>query len=390
MKRHIAVVTAGRSDYGYYLPVLRRLRAEPDMRVSIIATGSHLVPELGFTIQAIEADGFEITEQVEMTLAGDSATAIATSIGLGVIDFAHTFSRLKPDLLLLLGDRYEMLAAGCAVLPFSIPVAHIAGGELSEGAMDELIRHALTKMSHLHFVSTECYRRRVIQMGEDPKRVFLSGAPSLDNLANVDFMDRESLERLVGMKLAPAPILVTYHPVTRESEETQSQLTELLAALEASSLPAVFTFPGADTNWRTIVEKVQEYVSGRPQFRLVMSLGTRAYFSLLKHAALMVGNSSSGIIEAASFKLPVINVGNRQRGRLHAENVIDVPCEREAILQAIRRGSSEDFRHSLSDLRNPYGSGRAADVIVEALKGTPLDHRLVSKSFYDLPGVPSS
>lgn len=386
--RTIGVVTVARSDYGYYLPLLRQIEADPDLRLSLIVGGMHLSPEFGLSVRNIEKDGFEIAERVELLLSTDTPAGIAKSIGLGVIGFSQAYARLRPDLLVLLGDRFEMLAAAIGMLPFAVPLAHIAGGETTEGATDEAVRHSITKMSHLHFVSTEDYRRRVIQMGEEPWRVTVSGAPSLDNLERMEILSPAELESRIGLPLQPAPLLVTFHPVTLEHDDTDEHLSELFAALEAcGGLPIIFTFPNADTHNSSIIAAINEYVSTHENSRVVINLGTQGYFSLMKHALAMVGNSSSGIIEAASFKLPVVNIGNRQRGRLHDRNVLDVPCQRAAILTAIHQAISPEFRRSLEGLANPYGDGKASDRIMQVLRETRLDRKLLVKHFYDLPAA---
>ncbi|MCI0577569.1 MAG: UDP-N-acetylglucosamine 2-epimerase [Chloroflexi bacterium] len=390
MSRCIGVVTVARSDYGYYLPILRRIQADPALELRLIAGGMHLSPAYGLTVREIEADGFEIAEQVEMLLASDTPSAIAKSVGLGVIGFSQAYKRLRPDLLLLLGDRFEMLAAAAAALPLALPMGHIAGGELTEGAMDEAIRHSLTKMSHLHFVSTKRYRQRVIQMGEEPWRVTVSGAVSLDNLAALEFLSGEALEREIGFPLRPAPLLVTFHPETMDlaaasAGHTAGQVAELMAALEAAGMPVIFTAPNADTHNHVISEAIQQYVAAHGNAHFVTNLGTRRYFSLMKQVRAMIGNSSSGIIEAATFELPVVNIGDRQRGRLRAGNVLDVAHERQAILEAIQRATSPSFRAGLRGLQNPYGDGTAAEKIVRVLGQVTLDGRLLRKRFYDLP-----
>jgi len=383
--RTIGVVSVGRSDYSYYLPILRRIQAEPELRLCLIVGGMHLSPEFGLTVKEIEVDGFLINERVEMLLSSDTPEGIAKSIGLGVISFGQVFAHQRLDLLLLLGDRFEMLAAATAMLPFAIPMAHIAGGEATEGLIDEAIRHSITKMSHLHFVSTARYRERVVQMGEEPWRVIVSGAPSLDNLREIPLLSFDETERRIGVTLKPAPVLVTFHPVTLEYGDTSVHITELLAALDDASLPVLFTYPNADTQGRIIIQQIDRYVSARNASHVVTNLGTQAYYSLLRYAAAMVGNSSSGIIEAASFELPVVNVGNRQKGRAHGRNVLDVPCERAAIVSGIRKAVDPEFRRSLAGLQNPYGNGSAAEKIVQVLRQTPLDRNLLVKTFYDMP-----
>ncbi|MCI0730290.1 MAG: UDP-N-acetylglucosamine 2-epimerase [Chloroflexi bacterium] len=383
--RTIAVVTVARSDYGYYLPILQRMRDAHDLQLCLIVGGMHLSPAFGLTVQNIEADGFTIAERVEMLVAGSTSSAVAKSIGLGVISFGQAYARLKPDLLLLLGDRFEMLAAALAALPFAIPIAHIAGGEVTEGVMDDVIRHSLTKMSHLHFVSTERYRQRVIQMGEEPWRVIVSGAVSLDNLRSLELLSMEELEREIGISLRPAPLLVTFHPETLNLEQIAHYMEELTTALEAARLPVIFTAPNADMQFHVISEAISRYVESHDDAYLVVSLGTQRYFSLMKYALAMVGNSSSGIVEAASFQLPVVNIGDRQKGRLHDRNVIDVVGERSAILNAIKQAIVPEFREGMAGLENTYGDGYASERIVRVLREVELDRQLILKQFFDLP-----
>jgi UDP-hydrolysing UDP-N-acetyl-D-glucosamine 2-epimerase len=382
--RTIGVVTVARSDYGIYRPILRQIQADSDLKLMLFVGGMHLSPEYGLTVRNIEQDGFAIAERVEMLLASDTPEAISKAMGLGLIGFAQAYTRSRPDILLVLGDRFEMFAAAAAAMPFHIPLAHLHGGESTEGQIDEAIRHSLTKMSHLHFVSAPPYAARVIQLGEAPWRVTVSGAPSLDNLADLPLMSQAETERQLGLALDPAPLLVTFHPVTLEYEKTSDHIAELLAALDATQLPVLFTYPNADTSGRIIIAAIEQFVNTHANARAAVSLGTPLYFSLLQYVRAMVGNSSSGIIEAASFALPVINVGLRQKGRFHAQNVIDVPCDRDAIGVAIGRAANDEFRHSLRGMTNPYGEGQAAAKIVRVLKETHLGPELLLKHFYDL------
>lgn len=388
--RTLGLVTVARSDYGIYLPLLRKIEADAQLQLRLIVSGMHLAPEFGRTIEVIERDGFEIAEKVEMLVASDTPEAIAKSMGLGAIGFAQCYARLRPDLLLVLGDRFEMHAAALCALPFKIPVAHIHGGELTEGAIDDALRHSMTKLSHLHFVSTQEYARRVIQLGEEPWRVTVSGAPSLDNLQAVELLSVAELEEKFELRLDEAPLLVTYHPVTLEHEQTREQAGELLAALNSCERSIIFTAPNADTGGRVVAQMIKEYVAARASAHLVDNLGTQAYFSLMAKSAAMIGNSSSGIIEAASFNLPVVNIGNRQKGRVRGRNVIDVGSRREEIAAGIEKALRADFRASLSGTANPYGDGTAADRIIERLKAVALDHRLLVKRFQDIPSEPST
>jgi UDP-hydrolysing UDP-N-acetyl-D-glucosamine 2-epimerase len=379
--RTIAAVTGARSDYGLLVPVLRGISTDPDLRLKLFVTGLHLSPDFGLTVRDVERD-FEITERVEMLVASDTPEAISKSIGLAMIGFAQTYTRHRPDLLLVMGDRFETLAAVTAALPFTIPVAHISGGEATEGAIDDAIRHAITKMSHLHFVSLEECRRRVVQMGEEPWRVTVSGEPGLDNILTIPALSTAEIEGLIGMPLEPAPLLVTFHPATLELGRTDIQTSELLTALDAVGMPIVFTAPNADTEGRVIATRIRDFVQTHADTRYVTNFGTTAYLSMMRHSAVMVGNSSSGIVEAASFELPVVNLGSRQRGRVCGKNVIHAELRADAIVRAIRLALSRDFRECLRGLTNPYGDGKAAPRIVEVLKSVPLDRNLLIKTFH--------
>jgi UDP-hydrolysing UDP-N-acetyl-D-glucosamine 2-epimerase len=354
----------------------------------LFVTGMHLSPDFGRTVESIEKDGFEIQEKVEMLLASDTPEGVAKSMGLGTLGFAQAFSRWKPDFLVVLGDRFEMYAAVVAALPFKIPIAHIHGGELTEGGIDEALRHSITKMSHLHFVATEEYSRRVIQMGEEPWRVIISGAPSLDNLKEFVPLSPAELEARVGMALPERGfLLVTFHPVTLEFERAGEQIDNLLAALAMIDMPVVFTHPNADTAGREVKNRIREFVDKTPSARALENLGTRGYFSLMARAGAMVGNSSSGLLEAPSFKLPVVNVGTRQRGRVRAANVIDCDCKKEEIVDSLNRAISHEFRDSIKGLINPYGDSNASEYIFIRLINTPLDEKLIVKRFFDLPRI---
>ncbi len=382
--RTVGVVTVARSDYGIYLPVLKEIRSDPDLRLYLIAAGMHLSPEFGLTVERIEADGFHVDERVEMLLSSDTPEGIAKSVGLGVIGFSQVYARSRPDILVVVGDRYEMYSAALAAHPFRIPIAHIHGGELTLGAIDDALRHSMTKLSHLHFASTDCYARRIVQMGEEPWRVTVSGAPSLDNLASVRSLTARELTVETGLRLEERPLLVTFHPVTLEFEQTQWQFGELLAALSESKMPVIFTMPNADTGGRIVEQMMQEFVSKNPTAQMAANLGTQRYFSIMSIAAAMVGNSSSGIIEAASFRLPVVNIGNRQRGRAHGPNVVDVGYDRQSIVNAIQQATEPGFRDALGDSTNIYGDGRAASRIVKVLREVGLGPHLVTKEFHDL------
>jgi UDP-hydrolysing UDP-N-acetyl-D-glucosamine 2-epimerase len=343
----------------------------------------HLSPAFGLTVRAIEADGFPIAERVDMLLSSDTPEGIAKSMGLGTIGFAQAYARCRPDVLLVLGDRFEMHAAVVAALPFAIPVAHVQGGESTEGAIDDALRHAITKMSHLHFVATEVYARRVRHMGEEPWRIVISGAPGLDNVQRLRLLSRNELATQYGLDVGTPFLLVTYHPVTLEYEQTETQMRELLAALEDVGAPVIFTYPNADTQSHVIIQMLQAFATRSRRAQLTVNLGTQAYFSVMQYASAMVGNSSSGIIEAASFKLPVVNVGTRQCGRIRGKNVIDVGYMRQELVAAIETATSPQFRAGLIDLVNPYGDGHAAQRIVDTLKRVQLNDALLHKRFYE-------
>jgi len=380
--KRIGVVTVSRSDYGHLRPVLEALRRAPDLELLLLVAGMHLASEFGLTVRDIEADGFPISARVEMLGGGDTPEAVAAATGRGVAGFGEAFARLRPDVVVVLGDRFEMLAAAVAALPFALPVAHIHGGEVSEGAMDNQIRHAITKLAHLHFASAEPHARRIAAMGEEPWRIHTVGAPGLDRLATTEPLPRAGLARELRLPEAGPWLLVTFHPVTLEYRDTAAHIDELLAALEKTDGFIVITYPNADTAGRLIIERIEEFAGRHPRrCRLAKSLGERLYLSLLRHADLMIGNSSSGLIEAPSFGLPVVNVGSRQRGRLRGANVIDVESSREDILRGIEAAQALPFRVRARAAANPYGDGHAAPRIVEILRSVPIDVRLVQKRF---------
>jgi len=383
--RTIGVVTSSRADYGIYLPVLQAVQSAADLRLGLYVTGMHLSPDFGMTVKIIEEDGFEIVERVEIPLSSDTPEGISNAMGQCTVGFAHALARSRPDILLVLGDRFEMHAAAVAALPFKIPVAHIHGGAITEGVIDDCLRHAITKMSHLHFTATEEYGRRICQLGEEPWRVTVTGAPSLDNLRKITFLKREEISERFGVRVEDGFLLVTYHPVTLEYEHTQEQVSNLLAALEKSGRPLLFTMANADTCGRLVNQMIREYVATHPLAQMVDNFGPQGYYSVMALASAVVGNSSSGIIETASLKIPAVNIGNRQKGRITPDNVINVDCQEAEISRGIATATSREFRPHLEDLVNPYGDGYAAERIVERIQNINLDDRLIKKRFYDLP-----
>jgi UDP-hydrolysing UDP-N-acetyl-D-glucosamine 2-epimerase len=342
----------------------------------------HLSPEYGSTIREVEASGFAIAERIEMCLSSRTPVGAATSLGVGVAGFAQALQRSRPDLLLVLGDRYEMFAAVSAAALLTIPLAHLHGGESTEGAVDETFRHAITKMSHLHFVSHPHYAARVIQMGEDPWRVTVSGAPALDAIRAMRLLSPRELRRSLRVGWKRRPLLATFHPATGEPGQAEDQFHRLCKAVLRVPGPVVWTYPNADAEGGRIIQLLEEFGAANPaRVRVVKNLGPRAYYSLMRHSWAMVGNSSSGIIEAAGFELPVVNVGRRQQGRLHGINVVNVGNGTAEILRGLRRVSSPDFTRSLRGMKNPYGDGRAADRIVRVLERVELAPGLLRKRF---------
>lgn len=386
-KRKICVVTGARADYGLLYWVLRDAQSDEGVDLQLAVTGMHLSPEFGLTVRDIERDGFAIDERVDMLLSGDSPVAIAKAIGLGVIGFADAFARLKPDLLVLLGDRFEILAAAQAAMVARIPIAHLHGGETTEGAIDEAIRHSITKMAHLHFVAAEPYRRRVIQMGEEPARVYNVGALGIDHVRRTQLLDRAELERSINFKLGQPTFLVTYHPATLAGTPPAVGVHNLLQALDRFPTARIlFTRANADTGGRTINESVDAYVARYPErTRTVTSLGKDRYVSALHVVDVVIGNSSSGIIEAPLVGVPTVNIGPRQRGRLHGPSVIDCSEDADEIATAIERALSTEFKASLEGGALPSGDGEPAKRIVEVLRQTELGNTLIMKRFFDIP-----
>lgn len=388
MIRKICVVTGTRAEYGLLRWVMQGIKDEPALALQVIATGMHLSPEFGQTYREIEQDGFQIDIKVEMLTSSDTPVGIAKSMGLGLIGFADALHELSPDLIVVLGDRFEIFAAVATALVARIPVAHLHGGEITEGAFDEALRHSITKMSHLHFVAAEEYRNRVIQLGEQPERVFLVGGLGIDNINRLKLLNRAELEKSIGFKLGAKNLLITFHSVTLEMSTAKDQMAELLAALETlEDTQLIFTMPNADTDGRALIKMIEQFVSQHPNARAYTSLGQLRYLSCIAQVDGVIGNSSSGLTEVPSFKKGTINVGDRQRGRLHAESVINCEPTRKSIDAALKKLYSTAFQMKLSQVQNPYGDGGASQKIVQLLQAHPLNDSL-KKSFYDLdPGT---
>lgn len=385
MTRRICVVTGTRAEYGLLRRVIRKLEAAADIDLQLIATGMHLSPDFGMTVREIEADGVRINDRIEMLLSSDTAAGVGKSMGLGLIGFSDAFARLKPDLVVVLGDRFEIFAAAAAALVARLPIAHIHGGETTEGAFDEAIRHSVTKMSHLHFVAAEPYRDRVIQLGESPERVFLVGGLGVDAIMDLQPLDRESLARRLGFDFRARNLLVTFHPATLDDAEAGDQVAALLEALDTlgESTGLIFTLPNADTGGRTIARQIEAFANSRPNAVVHASLGQLGYLSCLGQVDAVVGNSSSGLIEAPSFGIATVNIGDRQAGRLKAASVIDCAPQADAIRAALTRALSPDFREEIASVVNPYGEGGASEAIVRILREHPLEG-LLKKQFHDL------
>lgn len=376
--RRIAVVTTSRADYSHLYWVLKALDDHPDVDLRLIVSGAHPAPGFGFSEQQIKDDGFQIEATVEALIDSDSDVGMAKTIGVATLGLADVLSKLRPDILLLIADRYEMLAPASVATALRIPIAHIEGGEISEGAIDDAIRNALTKLSHVHFVSTELAKQRVMAMGEEAWRVVRAGAPSLDHLTHSQLLNRHELEEALDLRLAEAPIVIAFHPVTL-SEDSDAEVSALFDALEQLTGPFVFCFPNADVGHQAIIDRAQGFCQSRTEARLFINLHPIHYWSLLGHARWMMGNSSSGIMETPSLALPCINIGLRQQGRERALNIIDVPGEKGAIISAAERAESTAFKESLEGMLNPYGDGQAASKIVETLTQIPLGYALLRK-----------
>jgi UDP-hydrolysing UDP-N-acetyl-D-glucosamine 2-epimerase len=378
VKRKIAVVTSSRADYSHLYWPLRELAAHPAVELKTIVLGAHLSPEFGCTAREIEKDGFRIDARIECLLSSDSDVGMAKTIGLAALGLADCLGEMRPDLLLLTADRYEMLAPAAVATALRIPLAHIEGGEISEGVIDDAVRNALTKLSHVHFTSTELARARVIAMGEEAWRVHRAGAPSLDHLRRSTLLSREEVEARLDIQFQPPTVVIAYHPTTIARDPTR-EADALFSAIESVPAQLLFCYPNADAGSRALIERTESFVRGLGKGRVFVNLGPILWWSLLRSVDLLLGNSSSGIMEAASFALPVVNVGIRQRGRERARNVLDAEASAASILDRIATAASEDFRRSLQGMENPYGDGQAAERIVAALTSVPLGEELLIK-----------
>jgi GDP/UDP-N,N'-diacetylbacillosamine 2-epimerase (hydrolysing) len=387
--RKTCIYTSSRAEYGLLRGVIQEIQVAETLQLQILASGMHLSPEFGMTIQEIRADGFEPDETVEILLSSDTPAAICKSMGLAMIGYGEALQRLKPDMVVVLGDRFETFCMAAAAQVCRVPIAHIHGGETTEGAIDEAFRHSITKMSHLHFTSCEAYRQRIIQLGEAPERVFNVGALGVENIRRTSLMERSKLAEAIGFSLEKPYFLVTVHPVTLETATSEGQFRSLLNTLDAfPEYNVIFTKANADTDGRVINRMIDDYAEKRPERCLaVTSLGVHRYLSAMKHATAVIGNSSSGIVEAPSFKIPTVNIGDRQKGRIRPGSVVDCEPSAASIEAAIHKGISPEFQRALKDTKNPYEQAGTAGEIVSVIAAFDPDG-LLKKRFYDIPIVP--
>ena len=380
----IAVITGTRAEFGLLYWLMRAIKEDDSLILQLVVTGMHLSPEFGLTVTDIEKE-FKVDSRVEMLLSSDTPVGISKSIGLGTISFSETLDQLKPDLIVVLGDRFEIFAAVTAAMILRIPIAHLHGGEATEGLIDEPIRHSITKMSHLHFTATETYRKRVIQLGENPDRVFNVGGVGIDNIKKVKLLNRQEFEESINFELKGKVFLVTFHPLTLENSSAESQFQELLNALsDRKDKTIIFTKSNSDTDGRVINRMIDHYVSENSDYSIgFTSLGQLRYLSALSLVDCVLGNSSSGLIEAPSYKVATINIGDRQKGRIMAESIINCQPLRDSISKAIDFSEVPEFKLKLINLKNPYGEGGASKKILSIIKSHNLDN-IIKKSFYDL------
>lgn len=383
--KKICVVTGTRAEYGLLKPVIKEINDSRDLELELVVTGMHLSPEFGLTYREIEQDGYPIKAKIEMLLSSDTTVGITKSMGIAIIGFADYFEGNKPDIVIILGDRYEMLMAASAAMIARIPIAHIHGGELTEGVIDEAIRHSITKMSHLHFTTTDEYRKRVIQLGEQPCSVYNVGSLGVESIKKISLMKKEDLESIINFKFANT-IMVTYHPVTLESMTSAMQFKNILDVIDAhKEITIIFTKANSDTDGRVINQMIDEYVNNNKDRCVAFaSLGQLKYLSALQYCVAVLGNSSSGIIEVPSFGIPTINIGDRQLGRVHSESVIDCNCDMEQIDTALKRALSPEFRQYILDVNNPYEGERTSERIVDTIRKQLNKGIDIKKKFYDI------
>lgn len=387
MKKNICIITGTRAEYGLLCPLIKKISEDDRLNSQLVVTGMHLSPEFGLTYKQIEEDGYKIDEKVEILLSSDTSIGISKSMGLAMISFSEVFDRLKPDMVVVLGDRYEIFSAVSVASISRIPVCHLHGGETTEGAFDENLRHSITKMSYLHFTSTEEYRKRVIQLGESADRVFNVGAIGIENIKKMNLLSKEELEESINFKLDKKYAIVTFHPVTLENNTAKDQFKELLLALyNIKDLKVIFTKANSDTDGRIINKMIDEFVlNDKERFIAFTSMGSLRYLSAIKYSDVVIGNSSSGIVEVPSFNKPTINIGDRQKGRIQAKSIINCEPVKNDIEKAIERALSDEFLENIKDVKNPYGDGNVSDKIIEKIKYFLENDKInLKKKFYDL------
>lgn len=385
--KNVCVITGTRAEYGLLKPLIGKIKKDKEIKLQLVVTGMHLSSEFGLTYNEILQDKFEITEKVEILLSSDTSIGISKSMGLAMISFSEVFERIKPDMVVVLGDRYEIFSVASAAMIGNIPISHIHGGEATEGLIDEAIRHSITKMSYLHFTSTDEYRNRVIQLGESPNRVFNVGALGVEIIKNLQFIDKKSLEKQLGIDFDTKVALLTFHPLTLENNTAENQFKALIEALDKfKDLKIIFTKANADTNGRIINKLIDEYVLNNSNKCVAFtSMGQLRYLSAMKYCDFVIGNSSSGILETPIFKKPTINIGDRQRGRIQVESIINCNPVKEEIITAIEKSLSEEFNEGLCKMKNPYGDGIASKKIIKIIKEILIDDKIyLKKKFYDL------
>lgn len=387
MIKNICVLTATRAEYGLLAPIIKKLNCEKNIRVQVAVTGAHLSPEFGLTYEEIKNDGIDIDKKILSLLSGDTPEAVSKAMGLILIGFGEYFEEKRPDLLIVLGDRYETLAVCSAAMNARVPIAHLHGGEITEGAIDESIRHAITKMSYLHFTSCEEYRKRVIQLGEHPSRVFNVGAIGVENVLHLPLLPKVVLEEEIGVDLSRPYAIVTFHPVTIEGGQAEDQVKELLKALEAfHEMTYIITQANADAEGMKINRLFNDFATRHSNIYMFKSLGVVRYLSAVKYASVVIGNSSSGIIEVPSFGVPTVNIGDRQKGRMQADSIINCITKKTCIVEAIKKAISDDFRCELKEMDNVYGDGNTSEKIIAVIKEyLSKGYQSVRKSFYNLP-----
>lgn len=378
--KKVLVVTGTRAEYGLLYWTMKEIQQDKNLQLQLIVTGNHLSKEYGYTVSQIRKDDFKIDEEIDMLIDSNKKSAIVKSMGLEMIQMAQAFDRLKPDVLLILGDRYETFIAATCAMMMNIPIAHMNGGESTEGAIDEQIRHAITKMAHIHFAGAEYYKERIIKMGEEPWRVYNVGQAGLENIKRLKLLSKEELEHEINLKLDKKVFLITYHPVTLDVQNTEVQMKNLLDAISKFDAKYIFTYPNADYGNKIIIDKINQFKQNYDNVYIFHNLGQVKYLSLMKYSDVMIGNSSSGIIEAPSFKLPVVNVGDRQKGRLRNKNIIDVNCNEDEIIDGIHKALYDnEFKRGLNNMVNLYGDGYSSKKVVNVLKKIKIDKNLLFK-----------